>query len=120
MGYTGLGSWGDSDHAFDMTYEVIEGMCDSLNSQLEEKGNEYNTCGAINVALFVESFMLPIKDELEDMEFVQELIINTSGQLKELAKRYEEMDWAEQDNKDMHIDSCNRMLDSLNKVYKTT
>ena len=118
MGYAGLDSWVDSDNTFDMTSDIIEGMCESLNTHLKENSNSYNTCGAIDVALFFESFILPIKDEIEDMEFVTDLASETSQELKKLIEAYEKADWnGDEDNKNMHITSCKRMLSSLSQIY---
>lgn len=59
-GFMGLKHWGESDNAADfvsLLQETIKKGKDInklIEKELKEKGNEYNTCGAENVALAME------------------------------------------------------------------
>jgi hypothetical protein len=59
MGYMGLSCVCDSDAASDLAGNVFSGMVKTLRAGLKERGNEYNTDGPVNVALFIEEYLNP-------------------------------------------------------------
>ena len=113
MGYMGLEDYNDSDGAFDAAYSAIGAMVESLNNELDtNEGNEYNTCGIINVALFFEAFIIPY-EEFYGIDSLNNLAIKT---LKKTEKKIEvdsKKDWDSKSNKEMHLDAYNRMANSL-------
>ena len=58
MGYIDLSVSG-SDSAADDFWELQEVMAKTLTKNLKDKGNEYNTCGAINVAMIFDQHIIP-------------------------------------------------------------
>lgn len=59
MGFSGLATYTDSDTAADLAFVAIRAMCKELRKGLKDKGNDWNTCGIDNVALFLRrSFCL--------------------------------------------------------------
>lgn len=66
MGYSGLEGWGCSDGAADARGDVIAAMAKSLEKELKDAGNNYNTPGCVNVALILEDKKL--FGNLEDYE----------------------------------------------------
>jgi gas vesicle protein len=63
MGYSGLKSWLDSDMASEMVYTIEEKIVKELKKAVKVKENEFNTGGAVNVAFFLEAFVLPLGKE---------------------------------------------------------
>ena len=66
MGYSGLKNVQDSDTASDMTDDVMDAIAKVLSKHLSERddSSEYNTGNAINVGLFVESILYPVRTSL--------------------------------------------------------
>lgn len=110
MGYMGLDSWISSDMAFDMTYGVIKSMCQQLQGHLKDEENRYNTPGVVNVGLFFEAFLSPLRDELDGMDFVSELAYETAELLEQKIKLESEWDWGDEENKLMHLNAYKRIL----------
>ena len=75
MGFIGLSHWGQSDNAADFKYifekklweivllssETQHELWDLIDAELIDEANEYNTPGAINIALLVEDGVIPLK-----------------------------------------------------------
>jgi hypothetical protein len=120
MGYSGLKTWNDSDNAADATYVALTSLGKSLLLKVKEKGNECNTTGAVNVALFNEAFILPIAKQLAlaDNETLK-LAITEAREMLHL--EYEEAysvsneEWGGRANKQMHLRAYDRMLNNLDK-----
>ena len=51
----GLNHWAESDNASDFMYTVRKAMIKIISKELKDKGNEWNTCGADNIALGIKS-----------------------------------------------------------------
>jgi len=58
MGYMDLSISG-SDMAADAAYSLIEAMVTSLKISLKDPGNNYNTSGAVNVAMIFDEMIIP-------------------------------------------------------------
>ncbi len=58
MGYMDI-SIGGSDRAADCFYNIVADMVKSLQEELQDPGNEFNTSGTVNVALFFEEVVNP-------------------------------------------------------------
>jgi len=114
MGYMGLESYGCSDGAFDAAWTAIDAMVKSLEENLDtDKGNCYNTCGIVNVALFFEAFIIPNGEFVNSYTSLHKLAKKTLKQLKKKIKQDDKRDWGDTSNKKMHMDAYNRMADSL-------
>ena len=118
MGYMDLDSYDGSDSAFDMVINVMDVMANSLKHELDtEKGNEYNTCGIVNVALFFEAFIIP-NDEFNNTFNDSSLHALAEKTLKKLNKKIKndnKLDWDNETNKNMHMNAYKRMSKSLKK-----
>ena len=113
MGYMGLSVYGESDSAFDAAWNAINAMVASLEDNLDnEAGNCYNTCGVVNVALFFETFIIPI-EEYGHHTKLQRLAAKTIDRLESKIKHDKKLNWDSDENKKMHMDAYNRMVNSL-------
>lgn len=61
MGYSGLHDYSDSDLAFDLAGFAFDAVGKELRKGLKETGNEFNTSGFVNVALFNEAYLYPVE-----------------------------------------------------------
>ena len=123
MGYMGLGSIGESDMAWDLAYGILQTIAKELRKGLKEKSNEYNTSGAVNVALFNESVLFPAKRF--DIQCSDELISVLTDARRELHAELVECEAvpAEQwrngkKGKSMHTNAYKRLLKKLDAVIK--
>lgn len=51
----GLNHWAESDSASDFMFVIRQEMNKLIKRELRDQGNEWNTCGADNVALGIKS-----------------------------------------------------------------
>jgi hypothetical protein len=118
MGYMGLKAWGESDLAAGATSSAIKALVKSLRESLKEKGNSYNTEGPVNVALFFEAFIVPLKDEYNEcyVDELYKLAEDTAKKLKKIIKQAEKADWDDSGNKADHLQAYKRMLKSVEKI----
>ena len=116
MGYSGLSSWGDSDNAAAAMLDASEALAKSLTKSLKEKGNEFNTEGVVDVALFFESFVVPTGDNYTSSEKMVALANKLVKKLEKLIKQSKKADcWDGAENKRMHIHAYQRMLKNVSK-----
>lgn len=112
MGYMGLKHWVDSDSAADLTANAEKALVKVLRKGLKEKGNEYNTPGPVNVALFLEA-TIKNADYNDDLS---KLILDTIGLLEKLIAATEREKWDEARNKRMHLNAYRRMVKNLKEI----
>jgi len=116
MGYYGLESVGSSDMASDLAYDVHEAINHVLCKGLKEKGNQFNTDGPINVALYFESFLVPAREEFADVDCLMTLASKTMYLLDAKIKGWQGDKSRPNDaNKKYHIKCVKRMIKSLGK-----
>lgn len=111
MGYMGLSCVCDSDAASDLAYNVFKSMTDTLRKGLKERGNEFNTNGPVNVALFIEEYL-----NAEDFSFNDDMISlvrETRTKLKDHIEKSKNAEWDCERNKKDHLTAYNRMLKNL-------
>jgi len=116
MGYMGLEHLNDSDMAADLASVVMDKMFKELKKGLKEKANEYNTNGAVNVALFFEAFILPVADEYKYCGEAFDVALSAKTTLEsQRANMKISLDWDDEVNKKMHLDAYARMIKSLDR-----
>lgn len=120
MGYMGLDAVTDSDMAADL----VHGLADAIKSKLvkgmkEDAGNEYNTEGIVNVALFLEeirgTYLFYALDEFVMQKFIPKFEKFISDYTKGFKKAKKE-DYLEHDddiNYQWHLKSYKRMLRNI-------
>ena len=144
MGYMGLSSWVESDHAADFRYTLqrefgtTEGkpvrvrnaaIKRLIREEMENQGNSYNTEGAINIALVMEDEGSKAADYEEiGTPVFSKLLTKTEfrmilDRLKELLKEADgyikKYRYDGTDNVDYHKKEYQRLFDSvLRKSYK--
>ena len=62
MGFMGMNHVGESDMAADLAHSVAEAVSKVLAKDLPHHNGEWNTSGAVNVALFFEEVIIPSKE----------------------------------------------------------
>jgi hypothetical protein len=112
MGYMGLKHWVDSDMAADLAANAEKALVKVLRKGLKEKGNEFNTPGPVNVALFLEA---TIKDA-DYSDDLSKLILDTIGLLEKLIVEFKQEKWDDPSNKRMHMTALGRMVKNLKKI----
>lgn len=119
MGYAGLENWVDSDMAADLVGNIVDKVCKELSKELKEKGNEYNTGGPENVAMFVEAFIKPNVEEWA-MACSNKLYVILDNALQAMEKLVERTkkkgDWDTESNRLSHLRSYQRMVKNLKYV----
>lgn len=113
MGYMALERVAYSDNASDLAHIVFKRVVEELDKGLKEKGNEYNTSGCVNVALFVEQFLDHKEYWDEDMLDVIERSKIGLELLIEGCKDKEA--WPDEQNRKHHVKSYKRMVKALDK-----
>ena len=58
MGYSFI-TINDSDRANSFAHYTLDGVAKKMSNELKREESSYNTSGAVNVALFFESFITP-------------------------------------------------------------
>lgn len=115
MGYCGLKTIGDSDMASGMAHDALTKMVKSLIKSFREDrvANEFNTSGAVNVGMFVETYIVPAlkkdKNAFAYVEGLRDLVEDALGDLQEEIKgARKKSEWDDEGNRLMHL---NRYLE---------
>ena len=117
MGYHGLKRTIESDLAANLEYEAIQAFVNELDAGLIEDGNEWNTCGPVNVALILESLIKV--DNFKENDDVIMLAEKTAKKLDQLIRKTEkDQDWDDKENKQYHLRAYKRMLRNMKKYYE--
>jgi hypothetical protein len=121
MGYVGL-TIGASDTAHGMACSAFEKMVKSLRKDFKEerRSNEFNTSGAVNLAMFFEKFVNPCLKDLNSesiycdglTDFVEDALGDLQEEIKGARKK---SDWDDEKNRLEHLE---RYLE-LRKVLQT-
>lgn len=119
MGYMGLKYLGESDSASDLEYVVLNNMAQELLKGLEDKGNEYNTSGEVNVALFFEKNIIPNVEKYSLNTEILNIATLTKDKLEKLNDRWTKSKWDSAGNQKDHLDACNRMIKSMGHFINT-
>ena len=123
MGYMNLSVIG-SDMAADIAYEVIEEMGEKLLEEASVENNEFNTDGCINVAMFIEEFVVPAPGWTAFVSSDWKLFKAAVKAEKLLVKRTERTGkryksrWDDEDNRVMHRERYQEMLDALRSFIR--
>ncbi len=112
MGYMGLNCCGDSDMASGLAWEANKALAKILTKALKEIGNQFNTGGVENVALYLEEH---IKDA-NSSEELSRVIVLTIEKLISFITVVEQQSWTDKDSKKWHLKAYRRMLKSLQKI----
>ena len=122
MGYSGLHDYSDSDLAFDLAGFAFDAVGKELRKGLKETGNEFNTSGFVNVALFNEAYLYPVREKLHGVGEKLLVVLQTArkGLEKELGAglKVSPEDLGGIANKRMHMNAYRRMLRKLNVVIE--
>jgi len=133
MGYSGLEHPVDSDEAADYISDIVKYIIKMSKVELKNPGNEFNTGGVENVAMFIYHMICPNFDEWEPFlscnnEFIKliDLVIKKLEELIERSKsQYDiyfpelsEMDKNEIDDKKGYLYHLNMYKKWLNKIIK--
>ena len=124
MGYMGLKAWGESDRAADLVIDIFDAIVCKLEKGLKDPGNEYNTCGVVNVALFNEEFLYPIRDKVAKVHCggLASLLEKVAQKLEELIEKSQSETWEDcgnktgAENKKQHLAAYRRLLKKLNNT----
>jgi hypothetical protein len=124
MGYTGLKSVFDGDDAAGLAYMYVDAMTKLLRVGLKEKGNSVNPSGAVNIALFTESFILPVAEKISwtETEDLLEVLRNAFAKLDDELNEGTGLsadEWGGNSNKVMHLRAYSRLLTNLAKAIHT-
>lgn len=112
MGYCGLESSEASDTASDFLWNISDAVAKHITKELKDKGNEFNTSGAVNCAFFVSEILLPALMSCYDNEHGSSFVINENliksikSVKKELKKEIKASDSKHKDDWD---DESNRL-----------
>jgi hypothetical protein len=135
MGYMDI-SIGGSDMASDFHYVVVRAALAENNLKVNELfkseivaiNNEYNTCGAINVALvlterheYMDENLDPsgyyVKDHLPNIiENYSELVEETKDRIVKIKSLWESSEWDNKESQKSHVDSASDLLKNLDKL----
>lgn len=122
MGYSGLQDVSDSDGASDLAGFAIDAIVPQLKKGLREEGNEFNTSGPVNVALFNEAYLYPVRKKLNCVgEKLLVVLESTRTRLKKEIVDSEKVsteDWGGASNKRMHLTAYRRLLKKLDAVIE--
>jgi hypothetical protein len=112
MGYMGLEHPTDSDAAADLAYTADKALVEVLEAGLKDPGNQWNTPGCVNVALYLEH-RLKTADYGDEMP---ELVQKTINALKAHVEKCNKADWDSEKNKRWHLTAFKRLVKSLEKL----
>jgi hypothetical protein len=112
MGYMGLSCISDSDGAASVAFVADAALVKVLRKQLKERGNEWNTGGVENVAIYLEERIKDTSCSEELSQLVTDVIVKLETLIEKTAE------WEDSGNKRMHINSYKRMVKSLQKITR--
>lgn len=108
----------DSDMASDMAQDIGDVIAVKLTEELKQRGNEFNTNGTVNVALFFRDVILPSHYSFQNNDKLVKLANKVvKGLSKEIIARGK-AEWDTQKNKQSHIDSYRVLRHLLEKWIK--
>lgn len=112
MGYMGLDHWIDSDNASDFRSKVEDVIANVFAKHLDYTSNEYNTPGAVNVALVAEELLFRDGEPvyLYSEGHLYSVIVKCYEMLTESIEKVE-MD-------EKHLKCFTRMQNSMNEIIK--
>ena len=120
MGYMGLEHLGESDTAVGAALDAVQTMVKSLKKSLREKGNDYNTGGPENVAMFLIEFVIPAAKAYASIyhEELDELIELTTSKLAILIERVKKTkdEWDDMKNYQYHLNKYKEWHKKLSKL----
>ena len=120
MGYIGIKDWTDSDDAVTLTDDVLTLVCKRLNKELKVKGNEFNLDGVVNVALFLESFVIPNKEYTHIyVPELSNLLSNVVDKLINLIEKTQSEVWTDNAGKKKHLTAYRRLHQKIEKFYNS-
>ena len=112
MGYFDLSVMG-SDYASDAAYGLQKLIVESLEQELEEKANEYNTCGVVNVAMILDECIIPSEYWQSVGHDFKKLAESVANRLESHISECEKMEWDSTNNKEYHISTYKKLVDKL-------
>lgn len=127
MGYCGLESSGASDTASDFLWTVSDAVAKQITEELKDKGNEFNTSGAVNCAFFVSEILLPALMSCYDAGHGSSFVINEKlikaikSVKKELKKEIKASDskhkddWNDESNRLEHHNRFKELMDDIDE-----
>ena len=112
MGYCGLESSGASDTASGFLWTVSDAVAKQIIKELKDKGNEFNTSGAVNCAFFVSEILLPSLMSCYENDHGSSFVINENliNAIKSVKKELQkEIKSSDSKHKDYWDDEANRI-----------
>lgn len=118
MGYSGLATFGDSDHAADFVYTVFEAITEKLKAEVESPKNTMgvNTSPVVNAALFAEAFLLPCVDNLQLSDELDKVLHTLIGKLEAEIEAIKGWEAGDEMNAQWHRTNYERMLGNVKKI----
>lgn len=100
--------------------KALAALAKSLKKSLKEKGNDFNTEGVVNVALFFEEFIVPLTQQYAEAysDELNDVARKVVKKLEKLIEASKSVEWLTPDNKKYHLKAYNRMLRNMNKFIK--
>ena len=119
MGYSDITIFG-SDGACDMVFGIISGVVKTLNKELKEETTSYNTPGPVNVALFIESFLIDndgwIDSGCDDIEDIcHKTVKRLDNFIKDAQKKAA---WTTEENRLYHLSRYRELRKKVKKLEK--
>jgi hypothetical protein len=109
--------------ASDLAFTTVDAMCKVLRKGLRLKGNEWNTDGCVNVALFIEDIFGKKRDipsQFAASDAFVGLVQNTLKLMEEKRRVEGKEMWNSGSNKRMHMSAYDRMIRSLKRVLRAS
>lgn len=107
-----------SDSASEVVWMAADAVAKTLDNELKDKGNTYNTCGAINVGFYFDEVITPCEDYHWNNEALLKVAKKCSKKLSKLLTVYQKADWEDKTSKDYHIKHVKRLLKSVDSYIK--
>jgi len=115
MGYMGLTCVCDSDAASDLAYGAAQAAAKVLQKDVKSIENGFNTDGCVNVALFIEEFVIPtgFGDGVDEMGDVAQTALELLQ--KKLKNDFKDVeDWGgDKENMLEHKEAYERLVKAL-------
>jgi len=123
MGYMGLDHPVNSDDAASYISNIIDSIIKESKKELKNPGNDYNTNGTENVAMFLYHFICPNYKEWEpflDDDFIQ-LVDKTIKKLRLLIKSIKKITDGEREKESyyMHLNHYKKWLKRITIMRET-